>query len=556
MQALSETYARTIDAQVERLLCVQKPNGVFQPEGESYHLYDQYVAYPLALAWLDPTSPYFRDGRVFDAVCRSGDLHAREMDEDGRWPLVTKGGDWGSSLDEWRMHFWLESLLLVEDDLDAPRRERWEEALRRGAKGLADFVRKLDEDGEIDFRDGCVAGMSPNHLAWYMLASRRAGMRYGEHDWVERADRLFADMVQGQNADGFWFEYGAPAVMYNYVSLLAMGVYLDHLGESAPPEIGAAVERGMDAQLAWTYPGGGLVAEIDGRNRYRPGGQLILPAACARWPRGAAALRESARRLRAAEKIGGQALAFLSETARYLARHEQPDETPARLGTSWRGKGIAAGWRRRGAWQATLSGIVRPPYSGRFLTDVANLVGLYHEGLGLLAGGGGSKDDPEWATFTVRPGGGEPVWQPDKSELAMDEAEDAVTLSYGAVRTRASVRLDAEGARVRLERLTGEAPVTARLLRPLPPGACLKTPDDAMVLNIEQPLRLRLAQGGDVTVEGATYALPAGATFVWPRMPFNPYNRDGVPDPGEAFAAFEVELGEAGPTAAFRISEV
>jgi len=418
-EPLSQAYACIIDSQVERLLDEQRPSGAFQPEGEPYHLYDQYVAYPLALAWLREDGPHFHDDRVLDAICRSGDLHAREMDADGKWPLVTKGGDWGASLDEWRAHFWQETLLLLADQIGAERRDCWDAALRRTATAMAGFVREQDEGGEIDFREGRAAGMSPNHLAWYMLAIRRAGVRYGEEEWVRRADRLFADMAAGQNADGFWFEYGAPAVMYNYVSLLAIGVYLDHLGESAPPEIAAAVERGMDAQLAWRYPGGGLVAEIDGRNRYRPGGQLMLPAASAQWPRGAVALRESAARLMAAEKVSGQGLAFLSETARYLARHEQPDETPVEHGPTWQGRGIKAGWRRVGPWQATLSGIVREPYSGRFLTDMANLVGVYHRGLGLLAGGGGSKDDPKWATFTVRPAGGEPVWLPQDAKLAM-----------------------------------------------------------------------------------------------------------------------------------------
>src|SRR5256885_8999072 len=44
---------------------------------------------------------------------------------------------------------------------------------------------------------------------------------------------------------------------------------------------------------------------------------------CARWPRGAAALRESAQRLARNPQIRNFDLPFLCETARYLPCHEQ-----------------------------------------------------------------------------------------------------------------------------------------------------------------------------------------------------------------------------------------
>jgi hypothetical protein len=315
-----------------------------------------------------------------------------------------------------------------------------------------------------------------------------------------------------------------------------------------------AVHRGMVAQLTWTYPGGGLVAEIDGRNRYRPNSQLILPAACARWPRGAAALRASAEHLSSLDRVGGHALAFLSETARYLHRHEQPDETPVELEPSWHGRGITACWRRLGPWQATLSGILRGAHSGRWLTDLANLVGVFHRDLGLLAGGGSSNGDPDWATFTVRSAGSEPLWQPTEARLEAGESADRLVLRYGDVHTAVSVHLTPEEADVRFELLDWEGDVTARLLRPLAPGAELAAPAGRSTLDAGRPVTVRLPDGGAICVGGARYVLPAGAAFVWPRMPFNPYNRDGKAGAGEAFSAFEIPLDATRPSAMVRIS--
>jgi hypothetical protein len=291
------------------------------------------------------------------------------------------------------------------------------------------------------------------------------------------------------------------------------------------------------------------MTEIDGRNRYRSGGQLILPAVCARWPRGASALRASARRLAVARRVGGQALAFLAETARYLHRHEQPDETPASLPTVWRGRGITAGWRRKGPWQAVLSGICPRQRSGRFLTDMAHLVGLYHNRLGLVAGGGSSKDDPQWATFTVSPAdGGAPLWQPEAAELRMEQGEDSLLLRYGKSRAEVGVSLTTDAARIHFTLLSAAGSVTARLLRPLPSGARLCSPDGEAVLDIAQPVTVDCQAAAALVVEGAVYSLPAGARFVWPRMPFNPYSRDGKAESGEAFGAFEVTLDRRRPS--------
>jgi hypothetical protein len=527
------------------LLAEQQEDGAFVSPGGAYSVYDQNVMYPLALQYLSG-GKYQGDDRLLTAICRSGDRHARDLNEQGQWEVVTPGGRWGWFWDEWRLYFWLETVLLLEARLGWERLSQWECCVRRAAAGIAANMREKRDEGVIDFVEG-TGFSSPNHMAWHFLVCRRAGVRYGHDDWVALADELFEQMRQGQTEDGFWVESRAPAVGYNAISLLAVGLYAEHLWPEVPDEWMAAIERGMDAQLRWTYPGGGEVAEIDGRQRYHGPSGHVLPAVCAGWQRGAAALRESLAHLTSRERIGNHGLAFIAETARYLERHEREDRARVQPATkSWKARAFEAGWRRGGPWQATLSGLVTPRYESRWRLDIANLVGIYHREHGLLAGGGHSKYDPKWATFTVHPpGGGERLWLPTEARVTL-KVEGQLELWYGEVAVQVSVRLGTSAATVRfvLLALPSRFTVTARLLRPLTPGTAVVGPDGkTRTLDAEQPIVWRMPDGGgELGIGAVRYRLPEGASFVWPQLPFNPYNQQGTASAGEAFAVFVAPL--------------
>jgi hypothetical protein len=557
MDPLRIRYRRLLEGQVERLLAEQQEDGAFVSPGGAYSVYEQNVMYPLALQYVSE-GKYHGDERLLTAICRSGDRHARELNEQGQWEVITPGGRWGWFYDEWRLYFWLETVLLLGDRLGAERLAEWDAAIERVAAGIARNMREKRDEGVIDFVEG-TGFSSPNHMAWHFLVCRRAGVRYRHDDWVALADELFEQMREGQTEDGFWVESRAPAVGYNAISLLAVGLYAEHRWPDVPGEWMSAIERGMDAQINWTYPGGGEVAEIDGRQRYHGPSGHVLPAICAGWERGAAALRESVAHLTSQERIGNHGLAFMAETARYLERHEREDRDGFRPVTrNWRARAFEAGWRRVGPWQATLSGLVTPRYESRWRLDIANLIGIYHKEHGLLAGGGHSKNDPRWATFTVQPpGGGEPLWLPTSAQVTL-RVEYRLELWYGESAAQVSLRLGARAATVRftLLALPARYTVTARLLRPLAPGSAVVAPDgETWTLDAEQPVVWRMPErGGKIGIGAVRYRLPAGASFVWPRLPFNPYNRQGTASAGEAFAAFEATLNVQRPEAVVRIT--
>ncbi|MCC6442648.1 MAG: hypothetical protein IT210_04210 [Armatimonadetes bacterium] len=551
--ALSRAYADLLDDQVERLLSEQKEDGAFQADGAAYNIYDQNVMYPLALSCLREGGRYEGDTRILEAVCRSGDRHVREMNEEGKWEVITPGGRWGWYYDEWRLYFWLETLILLSSRIGAGRQARWEEAILRSAEGIASNLRENDLQGVIDFVGG-TGFSSPNHMAWHFLVCRRAGVHFGRPDWVEIADKLFDQMRAGQTEDGFWLESDAPAVGHNYISLLAAGIYLEHL-----PAVSAEwldrIERGMDAQLRWTYPGGGPVAEIDGRQRYHGPVGHLLPAACARWPQGAEALRESLQKL--PHRIGNHSLAFISETARYLGRYPEPVAVVEEPVSAHRALGSEAGWLRSGPWQVTFCGIASRQYESRWRLDIADLIGVYHREAGLLAGGGHSKNDPGWATFTVYPeSGGPPLWMPTWAGLTLDSLSGNLVLSYKDIPAESSVHLN--GDMVSVLFFLPAAPegrsAAARLLRPLAPGSEIAGPEGHRFLDPDYPVRWRLEAGEEVRVGPVRYKLPSGGSFVWPRLPFNPYDQGGASSFRESFAAFEVDLSRRNPTGEIFIS--
>jgi hypothetical protein len=183
---------------------------------------------------------------------------------------------------------------------------------------------------------------------------------------------------------------------------------------------------------------------------------------------------------------------------------------------------------------------------------------LYHIGGGLLAGGGHSKQDPEWATFTVWPAANaDPVWLPSGAQLAAGDAADTLRLDYGGVPVRVDMALSPGEAAIRfaLEAPKPGVSAVARLLRPLAPGAEVRGPDDeAYPLGIENPLAWTLDSGGQIRIGLARYLLPPGSVFRWPRLPFNPYSRSDASAASEAFAALEVPLNCDHPEGTIRVS--
>src|SRR5438270_6622014 len=106
--------------------------------------------------------------------------------------------------------------------------------------------------------------------------------------------------------------------------------------------------------------------------------------------------------------------------------------------------------RRAGAWFTCLSAYHTCVSDSRWIQDRQNLVSLFHEKTGLIIGGGNTKLQPLFSTFTVgdvhllsyKPGDenpnflppGELVHAPTDAKLSADAS--ALELNYGGVKCR------------------------------------------------------------------------------------------------------------------------
>jgi hypothetical protein len=186
---------------------------------------------------------------------------------------------------------------------------------------------------------------------------------------------------------------------------------------------------------------------------------------------------------------------------------------------------------------------------------------LWHDGLGLLVGGGNSKCQPRRSTFAV--------WQNGHCRHEADAArisrgarsEDVVVLRYGGQECRVGVRVISS----RRVELTFSAPGIGR--REVQAGFLMKLSPGWRLSTSRQPAPVKIAPNQEVSrawprnAAGRQWfragrcrvAVPAGAFLYWPQYPFNPYAIDGSAPPESAAAQVGVTLRKGRSRARFVI---
>ncbi len=349
---------------------------------------DQNRIYPLAAAWSieHPDNPYYRSEEVLEAVGKGGVALVEAQDEAGRWRYDKKDGSyWGQDHTPWTYSRWIRAYDLVGDALPDDVRETWERGMTLGFRVMSQY-----------FPDARVHN-KPAHRA---MALYIAGEVLGNDDWRQRASRFMAKVVEAQDPGGFWSEHVGPVVGYNFVYSESLGLYYHYARD---PVVLDALARAARFHAAILWPDGSSVACIDNRSVHS-GEIRIGNAGFSHTPEGRGYLLAQIARY-ARDETGRPARLLRPDAAAdlllYAAEGEvvMPDEI-GEDGVSMLGDSDAL-VRRGDPWSWALSAYTAEVSASRWIYDRQNLLELFHADLGLVAGGGNTKAQPMWSTFTL-----------------------------------------------------------------------------------------------------------------------------------------------------------
>jgi hypothetical protein len=437
---------------------------------------------------------------------------------------------------EWEIHFWLDTLRLLEPQLGTERRARWQREIEKITRWFAGQVAY-----RIDFPryQGPYIRTSTNHYALFASTVYLAGRVLANKQWEQLGARALHRLAaEEQTPDGYWGEFtdNGPATGYNYLTLCCVALYWEHSRDPAALE---ALRRATDFHKHFTWPDGTPVETINGRNRHwavSAWGQFGF----SHWPDGRGYAAFLARFFKPG-RISSRDLGRLSQSALYYhdgATEPSPQELPR---SAYRMKG-SAGIRKTGPWVVCLSGLIDAPIDSQFTLDRQGHLSIYHEKLGLIITGANSKYQPELATFLERTTDRGPAMQnaaspvtgprvttiPFSSRLRMDDERDRLGLGFHTFFAEAEVPAPRE------ERMTFRFAITElgrgrlqdvqlNLQLCLQPGQILETARTKIGLDAARvdlpPDRI----GGWIRHRGWTLRVDPAARLTWPVLPFNPY---------------------------------
>lgn len=487
---------------------------------------DQNVLFPLAVAWAteDENNPYYHSEQVLAAIMAGGDALIDDQDERGMWEFRKKDGStWGPIYMPWTYSRWIRAFGLVREAMPPDRRERWEKALLLGFDGIART---------------CLGNVHniPTHHA---MALYHAGQLFERPDWQQQAKEFMARVCAAQDEGGFWSEHHGPVVAYNFVYSEALGTYFALSGDAG---VLPALRRAALFHANFTYPDGSSVETVDERNPYHAGVSLGN-VGFTFTPEGRGFLRHQMALLRRA----GQGLDPDTAASLLLYGQEGPVEPPPAEKAEHRFvlEDNRALIQRTGPWFVALSAYVCPVPQNRWIQDRQNFVSLYHDRTGLIVGGGNTKLQPLWSTFTVgekallfhRPGDENPDFVPpeglrhvpDAAELSPTDPP-SLRLHYGPEECQVTVRCEEAGRAVLTYQATVRSglPVTAQVTLLPHLGEALTTAHGQTFTLGEEGVTLEPgAAGGWIAHHGWRLSVPAESSVIWPALPHNPYRKDG-----------------------------
>ncbi|MFO7948472.1 MAG: hypothetical protein R6V19_16840, partial [Armatimonadota bacterium] len=386
---------------------------------------DQNVLFPLSVAWtLDhPDNPYYHDDEVLEMIGQGGIALVEAQDDAGRWRFDKRDGSyWGQIHMPWTYSRWIRAYDLVGDALPDEVRETWEKGLKLGFGAIAKA-----------YPDSGVHNI-PTHRA---MALYIAGECFDNDDWKQRARQFMAKAVEKQDPVGFWSEHFGPVITYNYVYSDSLGIYYAY---SKDPVVLDALKRAAHFHSATLWPDGSPVSCIDERVIYHKSIRIGNPG-FAHTPEGRGYLLAQMRRyagenMQLIDADMAAALLLYGSDGEVVMPGDMADEGVITLGDNDAliRRGDTLPQDRADDWSWAFSAYATSPPDNRWIQDRHNLVDVFHADLGLVAGGGNTKLQPYWSTFTLgdpsllshTPGETHPDFTPD-IDLAWTPAEASVS---------------------------------------------------------------------------------------------------------------------------------
>ena len=500
---------------------------------------DQHPIFPLAVAWATKSkdNPYYHDPKVLEAIMAGGDALIEDQAPNGQWEFRKKDGStWGPIYQPCTYSRWIRAFGLVKDGMPPERRKRWEQALILGFTGIAET--QLTRPVNI-----------PAHLA---MALYIAGQTFDRPEWREKATAFMAKVVAAQDPGGFWTEHHGPVVMYNFVYVDAFGVYY---AVSKDKAVLPALERAARFHSMFTYPNGMCVETVDERNPYGSG-VGVGNVGFSFTPEGRGFIAQQMARVKAVDP---------DTMASFIVYGEEGPAIPTAAAgrdlklVSANGESMI---RRKGDWFICISAYHCPVYEKRWIQDRQNFVSVFHDGVGLIVGGGNTKLQPLWSNFTVgdisllhhTPGDISPKFTPPPgivhipSAAALEKADPpGLLLAYDGERCEIVAEpVNDTTLNIRLKATTKSGmPVAAHItLIPHTGHAFTSERGTQRVLN-DEPFNLTSKDlGGWIEHAGWRLSLPEGSTVTWPVMPHNPYAKDGASKPAAGRIVVTIPFSE------------
>jgi hypothetical protein len=490
---------------------------------------DQHPMYPLAVAYatLAEGNPYYHDPKLLEVIVKSGDPLLENMNPRGQWVFRKKDGStWGNIWMPWTYSRWVRTFQLIRDRMPTDARQTWADALLLGYSGIAKT------------QLGSVHNIPTHHAMGLYIA----GLALDRPEWCRQAAEFMQKVVDHQAQGGYWSENAGPVVAYNFVYVDALGTYYAVSGDQ---RVLPALEKAAAFHWHFTYPGGQNVETIDQRNPYHdsvnPGNVGFSFSAAGRsylmnqWSR-AGALDSD---------LIASLLLYGEEGAVEASNAEASNAEAAQTFTMTEDGVDRAMTVRRGPWFVCLSAYTAPIADSRWIQDRQNFVSIYHDRTGLILGGGNTKLQPGWSSFTVgdvallkhTPGDINPDFEP-KGELyhvpqtarLVSGSEPGLELTYGAETCGLRVRfVDRRTLEITLEATCQSGLSVAAHLTLLPhPGEPLATASGEKFTLGEDAIGLAPGQlGGRIEYAGCRWLLPESTSLRWPSLPHNPYRKDG-----------------------------
>ena len=518
----------SLDLAVPEILASQKDNGQFGTE--PWISTDQNVLLALAAAWHLPDSAHRGSQEVCDAIVKGGYALLDVQDEEGKVTFRKKDhSTWGQIYMPWVYSRWIRAYQLVREAMSKEERNRWEAGLLLCYEGIAKTA--MDRVHNI-----------PAHHAMGLYC---AGAVFGRNDWQQQAQAFMREVMAAQSEHGWWAEHNGPVVGYNFVYVEAAGVYYSMSNDT---QVLDALKHAAQYHAGCTYPDGSSVETVDGRNPYHEGVQLGNAGFCHTAEGRGFLAQQHALYLQTTQRFDADYAAHI-----LLYGGGGPAlETAAGQDQHTYAMGDRAQMIRQRPWFLGVSAFTDPPPQNRWGQDRQNFISVFHDRVGLIIGGGNTKLQPLYSTFTVGdtdllehlPGDEDPdfsvrdglIHVPDAAAISGDGTTE-LALTYGQERCRVTLEpLGEQELALAFTATTHTAlPVEAHVVLLPKLGDVLQTTSGESTPLDESPFDWTVPDiGGGIEHNGWRLSLPSGAQVAWPVFPHNPYRKDGAATVEEA----------------------